>query len=179
MEQDVRTELVALLPRMRRFAYSLSGSLDEAEDVLQSACEKALGSLDQFKPGTRLDSWMFQIVRNVWIDRLRYRGRRPTAGGPELAEEIGYDARVHEQLEARMDLAIVREQIAMLPEDQRSVLALVTIDGMSYKDAADTLQVPIGTIMSRLARARRKLAEAIDAPARLKTKPLHPDGGAP
>lgn len=166
MGQDVRTELVVLLPRMRRFAYSLSGSMEEAEDILQSACEKALGRLDQYQPGTRLDSWMFQIVRTTWIDRLRYNRRRPVEPQPVDQESVPYDARTHEQLEARMDLALIRDEIARLPDEQREVLALVTIEGLSYQEAADTLQVPIGTIMSRLARARRRLAEAIEAPGR-------------
>lgn len=164
MGHDVRKELVALLPRMRRFAYSLTGSMEEAEEVLQSACEKALSRLDQFEPGTRLDSWMFQIIRSVRIDRVRYSIRRPASSDPDIAETATFDARTHEQLEARMDLDIIRDEINKLPEEQRAVLALVTIDGMSYQQAADTLGVPIGTIMSRLARARRKLAEAIDMP---------------
>ncbi len=164
MGHDVRRELVALLPRMRRFAYSLTGSMEEAEEVLQSACEKALSRLEQFEPGTRLDSWMFQIIRSVRIDRIRYSNRRPASNDPDIAETARFDARTHEQLEARMDLDIIREEIANLPEEQRAVLALVTIDGMSYQEAADTLEVPIGTVMSRLARARRKLAEAIDMP---------------
>jgi RNA polymerase sigma-70 factor (ECF subfamily) len=164
MGHDVRKELVALLPRMRRFAYSLTGSMEEAEEVLQSACEKALSRLDQFEPGTRLDSWMFQIIRSVRIDRVRYSIRRPVSSDPDIAQTASFDARTHEQLEARMDLDIIRSEIANLPEEQRAVLALVTVDGMSYQDAADTLGVPIGTIMSRLARARRKLAEAIDMP---------------
>lgn len=164
MGQDVRKELVSLLPRMRRFAYSLTGSMEEAEECLQSACEKALSRLDQFEPGTRLDSWMFQIIRTVRVDRVRYSVRRPTTSDPDIAETAAFDARTLEQLEARMDLDIIRDEVAKLPEEQRAVLALVTIDGMSYQDAADTLGVPIGTIMSRLARARRKLADAIDMP---------------
>lgn len=164
MEHDVRKELVALLPRMRRFAYSLTSSMEEAEDVLQSACEKALVSLGQFQPGTRLDSWMFKIIRSVHIDRVRYSSRRPVSSDPEIAETVGYNARTHERLEAQMDLDIIRGEISKLPEEQRTVLALITVDGMSYQEAADTLGVPIGTIMSRLARCRRKLAEAIDSP---------------
>lgn len=165
MGDDIRKELVALLPRMRRFAYSLTGSMEEAEEVVQSACEKALKSLDQYQPGTRLDSWMFQIVRSIRIDRVRYSARRPTTHDPDIGTSVPSDARIHEQVEARMELEIVRGEIARLPEEQREVLALVTIDGMSYQEAADTIGVPIGTIMSRLARARRKLADALDRPA--------------
>jgi RNA polymerase sigma-70 factor (ECF subfamily) len=92
MDHDVRRELVALLPRLRRFAYALSGSLDEAEDIVQSACEKALSRFHQFERGTRLDSWMFQIVRTTWIDKVRYRRRRDTTSDPEMLENLRFDA---------------------------------------------------------------------------------------
>lgn len=162
METDQHNQLIALLPRLRRFAYSLTGSLEAADDVLQSACEKALSRFDQFEPGTRLDHWMFQIVRTVSIDRFRYEGRRKTDGHSEAIELIAVDARTHERIEARMDLEIIRREISELPEEQRSVLGLVTVDGMSYQDVAETLGIPIGTVMSRLSRARKKLATAIE-----------------
>jgi RNA polymerase sigma-70 factor (ECF subfamily) len=83
---------------------------------------------------------------------------------PEMMAALPFDARIHEQTEARAALDIVRAEIALLPEDQRLVLALVTVDGMSYKDAAEVLEVPIGTIMSRLSRARKRLGEALERP---------------
>jgi len=163
-EADVRHQIVELLPRLRRFALALAGSRHVADDVLQAACEKALGRLDQFTPGTRLDSWMFQIVRTTHIDLMRWQQRRQHDElTPEILERVPGDARIHEQIAARADLAIVGAEIARLPDEQREVLALVTIDGLSYQDAADVLGVPIGTIMSRLSRARRKLARALDA----------------
>ncbi len=161
---DVRKELVALLPRLKRFAYSLSGSLDEADDLVQASCEKALMRLDQFEIGTRLDSWMFRIVQNTWIDRMRYSQRRGVVNDPDAVERLAFDARIHEQIEARSALGILRAQFARLPEEQKVVLSLVTIDGHSYEEAAQLLSIPIGTVMSRLSRARRKLAEAIDTP---------------
>jgi RNA polymerase sigma-70 factor, ECF subfamily len=163
MASDVRQEMVALLPRLRRFALVQTGSRELADELVQAACERALSRLDQFTPGTRLDSWMLRIVRTVWIDTMRYRGRWPEAG----ADVIGlmpFDARIHERTEARADLAIVRDTIAELPEEQRAVLALVAIDGQSYQAAAEALGVPIGTVMSRLSRARRRLIEALEAP---------------
>lgn len=164
MADDVREQMVALLPRLRRFAYSLAGSLDEGDDLVQQACERALARLDQYTPGTRLDSWMFRIIQTSWLNRLRYSGRRGVENNPEVAENIGFDARIHEQTEARAALAIVRAEVAKLPEEQRAALALVALDGMTYQEAADALDVPIGTIMSRVARARRKLAAAVEAP---------------
>lgn len=165
MISDAREEMVALLPRLRRFAYAQTGSREAADDLVQAACERALDRLDQFTPGTRLDSWMFRMMQTIWIDRMRYAGRRPQASA-EVVDALPYDARIHEQTEARADLAIVRAEVAKLPEEQRLVLALVAIDGRSYQEAADTLGVPIGTVMSRLSRARRKLVEALEAPMR-------------
>jgi RNA polymerase sigma-70 factor (ECF subfamily) len=173
-DTDIRHQIVALLPRLRRFALALAGSRDAADDVLQSACEKALGRLDQFIPGTRLDSWMFQIVRTTFIDHMRRQQRRQHADlTPELVEHLPIDARIHERTAARADLAVVRTEIAQLPDEQREVLALVTIDGLSYQEAAGVLGVPIGTVMSRLSRARRKLARALDAAP---PSPGHPRG---
>jgi RNA polymerase sigma-70 factor, ECF subfamily len=163
MASDVRHEMVALLPRLRRFALAQTGSRDVADDLVQAACERALSRLDQFTPGTRLDSWMFRIIETLWIDRKRYTGRRPEAGA-KVIEFMPFDARIHERAEARADLAIVRAEVARLPEEQRAVLALVAIDGQSYQQAADTLGVPIGTIMSRLSRARRRLVDALEGP---------------
>jgi RNA polymerase sigma-70 factor (ECF subfamily) len=165
MASDVRQEMVALLPRLRRFALAQTGSREAADDLVQAACERALDRLDQFTPGSRLDSWMFRIIQTIWIDRKRYAGRRPEAS-PEVIELMAFDARIHEQAEARADLAIVRAEVARLPEEQRLVLALVAIDGQSYQQAAEALGVPIGTIMSRLSRARRRLVDALEAPPR-------------
>jgi RNA polymerase sigma-70 factor (ECF subfamily) len=167
MTQDVRQQMIELLPRLRRFAYSLTGSMVDADDVVQSACERALGRLDQFTPGTRLDSWMFRIVQTTWIDRRRQSVRRSHDSDTEAMEAVGFDARIHEQTEARMALEVVRREIERLPEEQRLVLSLVTIEGLSYQEAADVLGVPTGTVMSRLARARKKLAQAIENPPAL------------
>lgn len=164
MDEDVRQEMIALLPRLRRFGYSLTGSMDEADDLVQGACERALLRLDQYERGSRLDSWMFRIMQTTWIDRLRATRRRSTVNDPEMMAAVPFDARIHEQTEARAALDIVRAEIALLPEDQRLVLALVTVDGMSYKDAAEVLEVPIGTVMSRLSRARKRLGEALERP---------------
>lgn len=168
MTVDVRQEIVALLPRLRRFACALTGSLDEADDIVQAACEKALLRLDQFTPGTRCDQWMFQIIRTVWIDKLRHTKRRQGINVADDVEQVAFDARIHEQAEARMDLAIIRREIARLPEEQRVILVLVTVDGRSYQETATMIGVPIGTVMSRLSRARRRLAEALDGE-------LHPE----
>lgn len=162
MPADVRRDLVALLPRLRRFAFSLSGSIEEADDIVQASCERALSRLHQFAPGTRLDSWMFRIIQNEWLGRLRLSGRRKYVSEAEIADSLSFDARIPEQIEARKDLTVVFSEIEQLPPEQRVVLALVAIDGHSYQQAADLLDIPIGTVMSRLSRARIKLAAAIE-----------------
>ena len=145
-------QLIAVLPRLRRFARGLTGSPVEADDLVQAACERALARQHQFEEGTRFDSWMFRIVQTIWIDQVRARDVRKESG--EVAEErLGSDEPVR-RVEARLALAEVRRAVDRLPPDQRTALLLVTVDGLSYKEAAEVVRVPVGTIMSRLARAR-------------------------
>lgn len=161
MQTDVRTEIVALLPRLRRYAFAQTRSVQDADDLVQSACVRALAHLDQFQPGTSLDSWMLKIVRTTWIDHVRYRARRPEVGGTEFAESLPFDDRISERTEARSDLERLGHAMMNLPDDQRDVLSLVVIDGRTYQEVADILDVPIGTVMSRLSRARTKLTKSL------------------
>ena len=145
-------QLIAVLPRLRRFARGLSGSVTEADDLVQAACERALARQHQFQEGTRFDSWMFRIVQTIWIDQVRSRDVRKEDG--DIAEDrLGSDEPVR-RVEARLALAEVRRALERLPPDQRAALLLVTVEGLSYKEAAEVVQVPVGTIMSRLSRAR-------------------------
>ena len=154
-------QLIAVLPRLRRFARGLSGSIADADDLVQAACERALARQHQFQEGTRFDSWMFRIVQTIWIDQIRSRDVRKEGG--DIAEErLGSDEPVR-RVEARLALDEVRRALDRLPPDQRTALLLVTVDGLSYKEAADVVQVPVGTIMSRLARARIALQLQLDA----------------
>jgi len=156
-------QLIAVLPRLRRFAAGLTRSASEADDLVQSACERALAREHQFQEGTRFDSWMFRIVQTIWIDQLRARTIRKE--DEDIAEErLGTDEPVR-RVEARLALAEVRRAVSLLPPDQRSTLMLVTVEGLSYKQAAEIAGVPIGTIMSRLARARTALQQLLDAGA--------------
>jgi len=156
----IRRQMTALLPRLRRFAVSLTGNAADADDLVQDTIERALKSLHQWQQGTRLDSWMFRIAQNLWIDAMR--ARRVRAGvlsDPDDAENVAVDG-VRDN-EARLTYAATCRALQELPEDQRTVVALVLIDGMSYRDAADTLGLPIGTVTSRLARAREALAARV------------------
>lgn len=164
MSDDIREQIISLLPRLRRFAYGLTGSTDEGDDLVQAACERALSRLHQWQPGTRLDSWMFRIAQTIWLDRLRARRVRGETTSPEVLERISSgDAAAAS--EHRLVLQKTREAMLQLPEDQRAVLVLVTVDGMSYRQAAETLGVPTGTVMSRLARARVRLHELVHGTA--------------
>jgi RNA polymerase sigma-70 factor, ECF subfamily len=153
--------LIAVLPRLRRFARGLTGTPTEADDLVQAACERALTRQHQFQEGTRFDSWMYRIVQTIWIDQVRARGVRKEEA--EAADEqLGTDTPVR-LIEARLALAEVRNAIGCLPPDQRTTLMLVTVEGLSYREAAAVAGVPVGTIMSRLARARVALQQALAA----------------
>lgn len=148
-------ELAALLPRLRRFAMVLTGSVADADDLTQAALERALSRQRQFMPGTRLDSWVFRIAQNLWIDQARSRKSR----GPHAGLDEAHDAPAKDQdMASQMDIT---KTIASLPEDQRAVVGLVLVEGWSYQEAARILQAPVGTVMSRLARAREKIRTAL------------------
>ena len=154
-------QLIAVLPRLRRFARGLSGSVSDADDLVQAACERALARQHQFQEGTRFDSWMFRIVQTIWIDQVRSRDVRKEDG--DIGEDrLGSDEPVR-RVEARLALDEVRRALDRLPPDQRAALLLVTVEGLSYKEAAEVVQVPVGTIMSRLSRARIALQLQLEA----------------
>ena len=154
---EVRAALGELLPRLRRFARVITRNVPDADDLVQIAVEKALARAAQWRPGSRLDSWMFGIMKNAWIDEIRSRRRRARVHAPfEAGEQVG-DA----SAEAR-DIALsVEVAMARLPEEQRMAIALVLIEGLAYKDAAETLGIPIGTLTSRLARGRETLQQLL------------------
>ncbi len=158
MSHDIGQEMIALLPRLRRFAISLTGSRSQADDLVQGACERALAASSTWTPGTRFDAWMFRILRNLWTDTLR---RRRTEGQSEDIDEQ-YDlvgSRGDHDAEMRLTLGEVRAAIGRLPEEQREILVLVCVEEMSYRAVAEVLDIPIGTVMSRLSRARARLSE--------------------
>ena len=155
-EQSFESELVAVWPRLRRFAHALARNPADADDLAQMAAEKAFKSFGQFQPGTRFDSWLFRICRTVWIDTVRSRGRRSAHEAPEeLAEVVGHDPRP--STEAAIDLKTAMAAMQRLPEEQREVVALILVDGFGYREAAEILNQPIGTVSSRLARGRLAL----------------------
>lgn len=151
--ETLRREIVELLPRLRRFGRTVTRHREDADDLVQVAVERALTRADQWQPGTRLDSWMFRIMQNAWIDEVRSRVRRDRIFAPEEeGEHVGVCT-----TDAQIDAIAVRKAVAQLGEDQRSVVGLVLVEGLPYKEAAQVLDIPIGTLTSRLARAREAL----------------------
>ncbi|HEY0648807.1 sigma-70 family RNA polymerase sigma factor [Phenylobacterium sp.] len=148
--------IVELLPRLRRLARALARDVADADDLVQQTVERALLHRGQWRPGTRLDSWMFRIMKNAWIDEARARSRRAQVfSAEEAGENAGADGAA--AMETRLAARSVAEAMARLPDDQRLAVALVLVEGLSYKEAAEVMEVPQGTLTSRLGRGRAAL----------------------
>jgi RNA polymerase sigma-70 factor (ECF subfamily) len=161
---DLEREIVELLPRLRRLARVLARAPADADDLVQLTVERALARRGQWRPGTRLDSWMFRIMKNAWIDESRARSRRSGVfASEEAGEGVGSDGEA--AMQARLAAVEVERAMARLPADQRIAVALVLVEGLSYEEAAEVLEIPAGTLTSRLVRGRTallaQLAEAV------------------
>ena len=154
--QSFETQLAALLPRLRRFAHALSRDAADADDLTQASIERALRSKAQWEAGTRLDSWCYRIMRNLWIDTARARSRKNAREAPEEEGfDVGDDPRPG--IEAAVDLQRVMAAMERLPDEQREVVALILVEGFGYREVAEMLGLPIGTVSSRLVRGRTAL----------------------
>ena len=152
-------DLVTLLPRLRRFALSLCRKGDLADDLVQVTAERAFAARDRFDPATRMDSWCFRILRNAWLDGVRRdKTRGPMVELADAPDAGGVDGVA--VTESRLMLRAVMAAMDRLPDDQREVLMLVCVEDLSYKEAAAVLDIPLGTVMSRLSRGRLALAAA-------------------
>jgi RNA polymerase sigma factor (sigma-70 family) len=160
--QAFERELLTLLPRLRRFARALARDAADADDLLQVALERALKARDQWAPGTRLDSWMMKIVRNCWIDEMRSRARRAKTFVPE-EEGAFVGSEAHREVEIRAEMHAVEKAMNSLSADQREVIALVLVEGLAYREAAELLEIPMGTLTSRLTRGRQALVQMLEA----------------
>jgi RNA polymerase sigma-70 factor (ECF subfamily) len=149
-------ELLHMLPRLRRFARALSRDAADADDLCQAGIEKALRARSQWVPGTRLDSWMYRILRNTWIDTGRARSRAAETFLPEEAG-LAIGEAGDRAIEARVELGEVAAAMRTLPDEQREAVALVLVEGLAYKEAAAILDIPMGTLTSRLVRGRQAL----------------------
>jgi RNA polymerase sigma-70 factor (ECF subfamily) len=145
-----------MIPRLRRFGLSLCRDAAEADDLTSQTLERAWRARDQWSEGTRLDAWLFQIQRNIWIDTRRAHARAgKVLSEAPAGEDVGHDPRPG--IEARLELAKVRAALERLPADQREAVSLVLIEGLSYADAAKITGAPMGTFSSRLTRGRAAL----------------------
>ena len=157
---DFDSGLTQCLPRLRRFAHALSRDGADADDLTQSTIERALTARQQWQPGTRLDSWLYRIMRNLWIDTARSRARKAKQEAPpEAGANVGVDPRPG--IEASVDLAHVMSAMERLPDEQREVVALILVEGFGYREVAEMLELPIGTVSSRLVRGRTALLELV------------------
>ncbi|PHR62550.1 MAG: RNA polymerase subunit sigma-70 [Robiginitomaculum sp.] len=152
---DLRQQMLAALPHVRRFAISLSRNEADGDDLLQTTVERVLTRATP--EGVDMKKWMFRICKNIWIDEIRARQVRSRAADNQDIT-IHDTANSEDKIMNRLKLAKVQMAMTELPDEQRLVLSLVAIEGLSYKDAASVLGTPIGTVMSRLARARKNLA---------------------
>jgi RNA polymerase sigma-70 factor, ECF subfamily len=156
----VQEGLPPLLKRLWRYAFVLTGDRDAAQDLVQATCVRALERSDQFLPGTHLIRWAYTILSSIWKNELRARRIRMGEGFVDPEFELVADA--SREIETNLFARQVLKEIERLPEAQRQAVFLVYGEGLSYREAAEVLDVPQGTIMSRLAAARTKLAQMKD-----------------
>jgi RNA polymerase sigma factor (sigma-70 family) len=158
-ESSANVSYENIIPMLRRFAYSLTGSAADADDLVQATFEKILKK--GIPENVEAVKWAFKVCRNVWIDEYRsQKVRQKATQAPELQEQtVDLQAAPHESKER---MAKVNIAMGTLPDDQRSILSLVALKGMSYKDVAIISGIPVGTVMSRLSRARTSLLDMMD-----------------
>ncbi|WP_300074771.1 RNA polymerase sigma factor [uncultured Ruegeria sp.] len=159
----MKKELISLLPRLRRFACSLTRSVNEADDLVQEACLRALSRCDQWDTSKPLDRWMFRITKNIWISEIRKRKVR--LGQGHIAAEESEELVQSDTGEDKLVAAQLLGRISSLPPELASVLVAVSVEGYTYSEASELLGIPIGTVMSRMHRARKTLAEQISLSA--------------
>jgi RNA polymerase sigma-70 factor, ECF subfamily len=167
---DVHGEIVALLPRLRRFALMLTRSDDLANDLVQAAILRALDRLDQYQAGSHLDRWLFRIIRTVWLNTQRSSTLRRSE--PLDHHQVGLAIDGVREAEMKIELSEVLRASLRLTSEQREAIYLVCVEGFSYAEAADFMGVPVGTLMSRLSRARAALMAMVTGADEGKVKPF-------
>jgi RNA polymerase sigma-70 factor (ECF subfamily) len=158
VEDSLRDELLATIPNLRAFAMSLTGHRDRADDLVQDTILRAWANIDKFEPGTNLNAWLFTILRNLFHSNYRKRKHETEDVNGSLAARL----KTHPNQYSHLDFKDFRAALATLPVDQQEALLLVGAHGMSYEDAAEVCQVAVGTVKSRVNRARTRLAVLLD-----------------
>lgn len=156
---EVERRLASLLPRLRRFAHGLTRNAADADDLVQAAAERMLKSRSQWQAGTNFDAWAYRVLRNLWIDTARASQRRDKVFAPE---EQGLAIGAAGEAEATVELGYLMRAMDRLPDEQREAVALVMIEGLAYAEAADVLEIPMGTLTSRLVRGRQALMTMLE-----------------
>lgn len=159
LERSFEQQVLDLLPRLRRFAIGLTGNASEGDDLCQMTIERALTNREKWAAGSRLDSWMHRIMRNLWIDEARAGRRRSKLF---VAEEAGLAVGSEGGQESAVELANVDRALSQLPADQREAVLLVMVEGYAYKEAAAIIGCPVGTLNSRLVRGRDALLARLE-----------------
>ena len=154
-------EIIGLLPRLRRLARSLCGDAADADDLVQIGVERALARRDQWRPESRLDWWIMRIMRNAFIDDVRRQGRIALSAGADDLELIADTSIASADL--KIDAMALNQAMTRLPADQRLAVAMVLVEGFSYAEAAKLLEIPAGTLTSRLVRGRQALLAELGA----------------
>lgn len=156
---DIRRDLVSLLPRLRRFAITLTRNIADADDLVQETCERAIMKSHLWNGEGRLESWLYAMTRNIWVDEIRKRKVRTGAGTVDAADqnELIIDPAGEKAVYANQ----LHKMVTSMPEGLASVFLLVNVEGHSYRETAQILSIPIGTVMSRLSAARLRLAAMI------------------
>ena len=158
VEDSLREQILAAIPSLRAFAHSFTGNRDRADDLVQDTILRAWANIDRFERGTNLNAWLFTILWNQFHSEYRKRKR-------EVEDADGSDAarlKMHPDQQSRLDFEDFRTALATLPLDQREALLLVGAQGMSYEEAAAVCNVAVGTVKSRVNRARTRLASLLD-----------------
>jgi len=161
LEPSVRDAMLSAVPSLRAFAISLSGNVDRADDLVQETLLRAMANIDSFQPGTNMSAWLFTILRNLFRSDYRKRRREVEDTDGSYAESL----KSHPEQYGRVEFEEFRRALGQLPSDQREALILVGASGFSYEEAASICECAVGTIKSRVNRARTRLSEllAIDS----------------
>lgn len=157
--EQFKTEMIGLLPRLRRFAMSLTRSAPDADDLLQDACAAALQKWHQYDPTQPLDRWLFRIIRNLWVSEIRKRKVRQGEG--QVPAEESPELQVNPDADVKMTVEQVKARVANMDPDLARPLMLVCAEGYSYREVSELLDVPVGTVMSRIHRARQHLMKSL------------------
>ena len=152
---SIENKIVDTLPRLRKFAYGLTGSIEKGDDLVQSTCVRAIEKSNQWQAGTKFDSWMFRIAKNIFTDSWRKQKVQD-----RILDQIKHESDKqleHDQLDSYVSFYEVREAMSKLSEEHKIILMLVCVEGYSYQESSEILNIPVGTVASRVVRARSAL----------------------